>query len=110
MVGELLARQLQRAGAADMRTVDLRWALDSTRARVATHELADELEPLRAQALELIDRNVARMDGLRSDTYSWHPDYAEVGRVASLAQVLDAAAGVRPTVANAVDDAERLAW
>ena len=108
VLGEQLARQLNRAGSTDMRTIDLRWAIDSTRARVVAHELPDELEPLRTQALELIDRNTARMDGLRHDTYSYHPDYAEVGRVASLAQVLDAAATTRPAPAAGV--AETLAW
>ncbi|MCW2922283.1 MAG: hypothetical protein JWL76_2157 [Thermoleophilia bacterium] len=44
---------------------------------------------VRAEALELADRNLDRMAGARTDTYGRHPDYAEIGRFASIATLLD---------------------
>ncbi len=113
MVGEQFARHLMRAGSTDMRAATLVNALETTRARVVTRVLDEQLEPLRAQTLELIDRNLARMNGTRTDTYGWHPDYAEVGRVASLARLFDEAAALKSgssATAAATDGVERLTW
>jgi hypothetical protein len=36
---------------------------------------------LRAETLELMERNTGRIDGTRRDTYGRNPDYAEIGRI-----------------------------
>ena len=70
---------------------------------------------VRDDALALIDRNLARIDGERwwrpLDGYSNHPDYAELGRVRSTYRFLEQvqALATRPA-AGAVDGAERLTW
>ena len=58
----------------------------------------EKLATIRAQALELADRNLDRMAGKRMDTFGRHPDYAEVGRIVSIAELLGAITS-RQTVA-----------
>jgi hypothetical protein len=107
MMADHLARQLVRAGDADVRGAGLSWALRETRDRLTTTKLDAEFEPLRAQALELADRNLERMSGARTDTFGRHPDYAEVGRLASIAQLLGASESHASAAAR---PAETLAW
>ena len=42
--------------------------------------VADPVAKLREETVELIERNAARIDGSRRDTYGRHPDYAEIGK------------------------------
>ena len=69
---------------------------------------------LRDQALEIADRNLARMRGERTDTFGRHPDYAEVGRFVSIADLLDAlkpnASTAHATSHTASTAAETLTW
>ncbi len=87
-------------------SLQLRTILERMRERVADAAPVDEgVAAARDEALELIDRNVGRMSGARSDTYGRHPDYAEIGRIASIARVLDAVD--RPAASGV---AETLTW
>lgn len=66
---------------------------------------------LRARSMDLIDRNIARVLGERADTYSRHPDYAEVGRVVSnveLLRTVRSSPGAAPPSAGSI--AEALSW
>jgi hypothetical protein len=65
---------------------------------------------LRTEALELADRNLARMAGERTDTYGRHPDYAEVGRFASIATLLHELRSAAEAAKPAAPVAETLAW
>jgi hypothetical protein len=71
--------------------------------------LRPELEQVRAQTLELLDRNLDRMRGVRIDTFGRHPDYAEIGRVAANLHLIDAIQ--HPPAATAASSAaEQLTW
>jgi hypothetical protein len=79
---------------------------DNVRAGAA---LPTELEPVRSQTIEMIDRNLARLDGktpagaIRG--YSNHPDYAEIGRIrANVALMHEAQAQQGITAAAATAD------
>ncbi len=74
---------------------------------------------LRATAYGILDRNLARVGGDRwwipRDGYANHPDYAELGRVRSIYQLIEQIGGLRdrpgaPMPASVVDGAERLSW
>ncbi len=87
--------------------------LQRVRAGIAATSATDpKIATIRAQALELADRNLERMSGTRTDTFSRHPDYAEVGRIVSIAELLDAFAAPRPTTAAAASGAAKdvLTW
>ncbi|MCW2922282.1 MAG: hypothetical protein JWL76_2156 [Thermoleophilia bacterium] len=69
-----------------------------------------KLATIRAQALELADRNLDRMNGKRADTYSRHPDYAEVGRIVSIAELIAAVSSkAQPTPVAPVSPASGVA-
>jgi hypothetical protein len=77
----------------------LKHHLERVRGTIAALPSSDEkLATIRAQALELADRNLDRMSGKRMDTFGRHPDYAEVGRIVSIAELLEAVTR-RPAVA-----------
>ncbi len=71
----------------------------------------DMTTAIRASTTELLERNVRRMSGFNpSDPnpgYAQHPDYAEMGRVQSNLEMLEAIAKGRTTAVNA---AEVLTW
>jgi hypothetical protein len=75
---------------------------------VVEREPASEpaVRALRDEAVELADRNIARITGERTDTYGRHPDYAEVGRFASIATLLHELRLAKP----AEQAGEVLAW
>lgn len=90
----------------------LSYHLRIERDRIAAMNLAPKLESIRSTALELAERNLARMSGARTDTYGRHPDYAEIGRFVSASELLgklvpraadDAASAAAATVADAAD-------
>jgi hypothetical protein len=88
---ELLHRQSigALAAAGGDRGADLAANLRIARNVIDQHPAADgSVAQLKDEAIELADRNLARMSGERTDTYGRHPDYAEVGRVASIATLL----------------------
>lgn len=101
------------------------WMLD-VRAALETATPSGPVTQLRETASRLIDRNLARVEGERwwrpGDGYANHPDYAELGRVRSIYQLLEqvgaitptpppAATATTPTTARATADAaERLTW
>jgi hypothetical protein len=68
--------------------------------------------PLRDGALDLVRRNVARIDGDRwwrpFDGYANHPDYAELGRVRSTWQLIEQLAAPAETAAARAPDT--LVW
>lgn len=68
--------------------------LRTLRESLARRPADAELEQLRGQTLELIDRNIARMEGRTPAGavrgYSNHPDYAEVGRIRANIDIFDA--------------------
>ena len=64
--------------------------LAGARDRLAAAVVPDDLLPAREEALALAERNLARMDGTRRDTFGRHPDYAEVGRIAATIRLIDA--------------------
>ena len=71
------------------RSADLASSLRLARNVVERHPAGEPaIRTLRDEAVELADRNLARMAGERTDTYGRHPDYAEVGRFASIANLL----------------------
>lgn len=75
----------------------LRHHLERVRSSIAAIPAGDEkLATIRTQALELADRNLDRMSGKRSDTYARHPDYAEVGRIVSIAELLESVTSRKP--------------
>jgi hypothetical protein len=97
-------------------TESLRANLEHVRLALGKGSLDDPATgQLRRQAIEIADRNIARMTGARRDTFGRHPDYAEIGRLVSITDLLEALApSARPAAANAVQDAagaaEQLAW
>jgi hypothetical protein len=104
---DVLHRQAVRAlsGAGTGSTDTLLIHLQRVHDDIAAMRPADDAtRALRDQAVELADQNLARMRGERRDTYSRHPDYAEVGRIASIAKLLGA---LKPAAADAV---ETLSW
>lgn len=84
------------AGSKDALLHHLQRVRDSLTALPANDE---KTAAIRAQALELADRNIERMAGTRIDTFGRHPDYAEVGRLVSIAELLEVATR-RPTPAS----------
>jgi hypothetical protein len=77
------------------------------RGRLSTRDMGDRLElvrlglqrtqpgddvqrAMRDDLLELVERNIARTKRERTDTFSNHPDYAEVGRIAENGKLLRA--------------------
>ena len=71
-------------------TGELRVLLERMRDRFrAIPETNTTLADVRRSTLELLDANIDRMLGRRTDTYSRHPDYAEVGRIVSSAKLVD---------------------
>ncbi|MCW2922281.1 MAG: hypothetical protein JWL76_2155 [Thermoleophilia bacterium] len=89
MVARAVTRQLQGAGTPGMKGAPLQQIMEGVRATLAARSLRPEFEQVRTATLELIDRNLERMSGVRTDTFGRHPDYAEVGRVAAQLQLLD---------------------
>jgi hypothetical protein len=84
--------------------------LQRVRATIEAIPAGDErTAAIRMQALELADRNLDRMAGRRTDTFSRHPDYAEVGRIVSIAELLEAVTR-RPTAATPTPAKEVLTW
>jgi hypothetical protein len=74
-----------------------------------------EAAPIRADALELIDRNLSRIAGHTPDGavrgYGTHPDYAELGRVRAHLSLLQAiAADEARKAARTGDAAATLTW
>jgi hypothetical protein len=112
--GEFLHRQsiTALANAGGDRTADLASNLRIARDVVERHPATDaNVATVRAEALELAERNLARMDGTRRDTYARHPDYAEVGRFASIATLLHQMRELTAATATAAESTgERLAW
>ena len=43
--------------------------------------VADPVARLREETVALVERNLARIEGSRRDTYARNPDYAEIGRI-----------------------------
>ncbi len=91
---------------------DMRAALDAAKVDGPAREL-------RETAYELLDRNVARVEGERKwiwrDGYRNHPDYAELGRVTSIHGLLEQIGALRTRPAaqatgSVADGAERLTW
>lgn len=103
---------LSRAGDTHPRDVGAQLAL--VRARLASVTSDDPAAlTLRDDTLTMVNRNVARIDGTRSDTYGNHPDYAEIGRIVANGQLLDAM--LRPGATSAArrtagSTAEHLVW
>lgn len=104
------------------------WMLD-VRAALETASPGGPTAQLRDTAFGLLDRNLARTNGERwwrpRDGYANHPDYAELGRVRSIYQLLEQVGAIKvhpwsqpatrpspvtapPSVAS--DGAERLTW
>ncbi len=112
---------LPSGASGDLTTV--RGALHAIDQDLATMVVPEQFTDLYAQTKVLIDRNIARMEGVRdlrvNRGYSIHPDYAEVGQVRANAVLLravrdmaarDAAAAPVVPAAAAQDTAERLTW
>jgi hypothetical protein len=58
--------------------------LKAARAYLAAVDPAtDAVRSIRDETGVLVERNIERIEGLRRDTYARHPDYAEIGRIAS---------------------------
>jgi hypothetical protein len=90
---DVLNREAVKAlsGAGTGSTDALRATLERVRERLlATPATDDRVTRIRQQAIELADANIDRMAGRRTDTFSRHPDYAEVGRIVSIAELLEA--------------------
>ncbi len=112
MVELLFVRELRHSGSA-VRGENLRNGLEIAARRLQAELDDPELEALRLEAVELIDRNIDRMLGRRADTYGRHPDYAEVGRVVATVRLLarladDTVAG--PGAGQAAAGAAGLTW
>jgi hypothetical protein len=92
--------------------LDLPSSLRVARNVIEAHPATDPaVRGLRDEALELADRNLARMAGERADTYGRHPDYAEVGRFASIANLLhELRSSAEAAAADAAPAGESLAW
>ena len=89
------------------RTKELGDQLDLVRIGVRRTEPADDVQrAIRADLLELLDRNIARMRRERTDTFYDHPDYAEVGRISAQASLLRSLTAANP----APKAAEALPW
>jgi hypothetical protein len=109
MIAHAMTRQLERAGTSAVKGAPLRQLLETSREGLAGRVLRPELEQVRAQTLELLDRNLDRMRGVRIDTFGRHPDYAEIGRVAANLHLIDAIQ--HPPAATAASSAaEQLTW
>ena len=67
---------------------------------------------VQAQAIQLVDRNLDRLAGRLTDGMAGHPDYAELGRVISLADLLQALQPAPKSTAGAATASvgERLTW
>ncbi len=101
---------LARAGSTSR--LELLEQLRLVQARLRSDPVQPGMAEVRDGVLEHIERNLARMDGTRRDTYARHPDYAEVGRASAGVRLLrsadgDAAASA-PTQVRIAD--ERLDW
>lgn len=107
-------RALAGAGAGSSQTLPHHLAI--VRDTLAAVKADDHgIAAMRAEALELAERNLDRMAGRRSDTFARHPDYGEIGRFVSIADLLDAlgpaTAGKSSGRAAAADTtAEQLPW
>ncbi len=110
MIARAMTRELQRAGTREVGGAPLRQILEASRERLTARTLRPEFEQVRTETLELLDRNIDRMTGMRSDTYGRHPDYAEVGRVVAQLQLLDAVDRQRAATAVARTASETLTW
>ncbi len=109
---DVLDREAVRslAGAASDSKDALLHHLQRVRDSIAVLPANDEkIAGIRSQALELADRNLERMSGLRSDTFGTHPDYAEVGRIVSIAELLDAVTP-RPATPKPAPASDMLTW
>ncbi len=83
--------------------------LRAVRTRIVSLELpSDELVAVRDEVIELADRNIRRMNGELHDGYMRHPDYAELGRVAQSAKLLETLAAAAPESGAA--EVAGLAW
>jgi hypothetical protein len=86
-------------GTADAPGEGVKETLRTLRASLAQRPTDAELDELRATTIELIDRNIARMEGRTPEGavrgYSNHPDYAEVGRIRANLDIFDAVARAR---------------
>jgi hypothetical protein len=92
------------------------WMLDVQR-ELRSADVSGPVTTVRDEALALIDRNLARIEGERwwipRDGYANHPDYAELGRVRSSFQLLEKVGAIKlgDEAAPVVDDGvERLTW
>jgi hypothetical protein len=110
MLDRFMMRHLGRAGSSEVRGRQLEQLLDHARESLTARTVQAELEPVRAEALELAERNLDRMRGLRTDTFGQHPDYAEVGRLAATLRLLDSLGSPAPRPAPADAAAQVLRW
>jgi hypothetical protein len=108
LLSELFTRHLAGAGATwDSKASQLVGSLQHARDDIATRQLPAALEPLRSEMLELADRNLGRMLGLRHDTFGSHPDYAEIGRLTSMLELVNRA---ETLAASKAVDSSTLVW
>jgi hypothetical protein len=111
LTDDVLHQQAVRAlaGPGGTSTESLAMHLTRVRDRIARNASDDPaIVNLRAQALDIADRNLERIAGTRTDTFGRHPDYAEVGQFVSIAQLLDTLDAAAAPVAKPVG--ETLTW
>jgi hypothetical protein len=97
-------------GSADRPGASMEGTLRAISDGLAAPAVHEELEPLRLQTLELVERNLARLQGHTPEGavrgYGRHPDYAEIGRVRANLDLIDSV-----TRRHAQEDAgELLRW
>jgi hypothetical protein len=89
------------------------WLVDVRRALEGV-ETSGPAAELRAAAIEMVDRNLARVDGRRGlrfrDGYANHPDYAELGRVRNTWQLLERLSAPAPTATVPAEAGAVLRW
>lgn len=110
LLSELFSRHLARAGSNfDTKAKQLVGTLEHVRDDIATRKMPAAFGSLRTELLELADRNLDRMRGVRHDTFGQHPDYAEIGRITSMLELINRAEALpKPTPAIATATTARV--
>lgn len=78
--------------------------------RQVPEQLTGPVAGLRDETVDLVERNLGRMDGSRRDTYGRHPDYAEIGRIRANLPLLSLGSAKAGSGANVPNAVEQLTW
>lgn len=109
----IAAAMLQSDGVAATRSVRSTLALMQESLRTTPAPMP-ELEPVRAQTLELVERNLARLERRApagaNPGYSNHPDYGEIGRIRENMTLLEHARAIQTPAQGSVEAGATLTW